>query len=206
MTLTDPWAAAQVTSPAGDAGQTSQLGDSFSGGGDSESQLFGGGNLYPSLFNKTHLLGTERFGVITKAPYDVHSLTFDKPRKRKYWDGNGGVTTEEINPVTRRPNEPIMDTMIELATEYRLDAAERAAIDRDASYEDDGSRTFVASAQGLKETKDAIARFNKANPARPIRSPQDMVGLRIRVKRAGTKPNPKGNPSWILQIELAPPQ
>lgn len=221
MTNPDPWAAASggnagaataaaapQSTPAGNgngaqpqSGQEgTQLAADFSGQG---SQLFGNDSLLPSLFNKTHFLGTVLTGIITEAPYDVHSMTFGENRRPKYWSAEGKPVTDAVDPVTRQANRPIKDTVIPVQTEYRFTAQELAAIGRDADYADDGARVFYAGGQALKATRDALKRAAR-NGVR-ITCEADLVGKRITVKRAGQKPNPGGNPSWIYEVEITNP-
>jgi hypothetical protein len=204
MTNADPWAAAAGNGTQTQTASSGQVADtggnlttSFAG---EQSQLFGGAVLPPSLMNKTHLLGTERRGRITVAPYDVQSRDF-KTKKAKYWansplpDGKK-VTTEPLDHVTGEKLRPVKDTVIELATEYRFSTAECAAIERDANMPDDGSRAFYASGDDLKQLRAEIRRLG-------LRSENDMIGLTFSVKRVGQKPNPGGNPSWINEIKLS---
>lgn len=174
------------------------LTESFAG---KPSQLFGGPVLPPSLLNKTHLLGTSRTGIITTAPYDVQSRDF-KTKRPKFWansplpDGKK-VTTEPLDHVTGERLRPVMDTVIELATPYRFDAAECAAIERDPTMPDDGARAFYISGNDLKQIRAEINRLGG------IRSEKDMIGLTLTVQRVGQKPNPGGQPSWINKVTLS---
>src|SRR5882757_2266709 len=119
-----------------------------------KSQLFGGRVLPPSLLNKTHTLGTERTGLIVTAPYDVQSRDF-ATKKPKFWansplpDGSK-ISYEPLDYITKEPLRPVLDTVIELATDYRFDAAECAAVKRDPTLPDDGSRAFYVSGDDLK--------------------------------------------------------
>lgn len=169
-----------------------------------KSQLFGGSVLPSSLMNKSHALGTERSGRITVAPRDTHSRDFNS-KQPKYWantpviGANGKpskITSNPIDHVTGEKLRPVLDTVIELDTEYRFDAAESAAIGRDPNLPDDGSRAFYASGDDLKQLKAEIRRLG-------VTSEAEMVGLVLTVKRAGQKPNPGGYPSWINKITLS---
>jgi hypothetical protein len=202
-------AAAQMSNqqPAAPAQQyipdtSGNLTESFAGQG---SQLFSGPVMPSSLFNKTHGLGTSRTGKITTAPYDVQSRDFNS-KLPKFWantpviGANGKpskVTTNATDHVTGEALRPILDTMVILATEYRFDAAESAAIGRDATMPDDGTRAAYVSGDDLKQLKSEIRRIGG------IRSEEDMVGLTFTMTRVGQKPNPGGNPSWINKIELS---
>jgi hypothetical protein len=177
------------------------LTESFVGQG---SQLFSGPVMPSSLFNKTHGLGTSRTGKITVAPYDVQSRDF-RSKLPKFWantpvivDGKPRkVTTNTHDHVTGEALRPVLDTMVILATEYRFDAAECAAIERDATLPDDGTRAAYVSGDDLKQLKSEIRRIGG------IRSEEDMVGLTFTMTRVGQKPNPGANPSWINKIELS---
>lgn len=164
-----------------------------------KSQLFGGRELPSSLMNKTHILGTKRFGRITVAPYDVQSRDFNT-KKPKFWansplpDGKK-ISLEPLDHVTGEKLRKVLDTVVELATDYRFDAAECAAIDRDPTLPDDGSRAFYLSGDDLKQVKREIGRLGLHNE-------QEMIGLLFTVERVGQKPNPGGNPSWINRITM----
>lgn len=168
------------------------------------SQLFGGSVLPSSLLNKTHTLGTERHGRITVAPRDTHSRDFNT-KLPKYWantpvvGANGKpskITTNPIDHVTGEKLRKVLDTVIELDTDYRFDAAECAAIGRDPNLPDDGSRAFYASGDDLKQLKAELRRLN-------IDTGKGMIGLTLSVTRVGQKPNPGANPSWINKITLS---
>lgn len=200
MTSAFAAAANSVTqdAPAGPSADAGNLAESFAG---EQSQLFGQQSRPSSILNKTHLLGTERTGKLTAAPYDVHSIDFSSKRP-KYWansplpDGKK-VTTEPLDHVTGEKLKPVKDTVIELATEYRFDAAECAAINRDPNLPDDGSRAFYASGDDLKQLRAEIRRLG-------FRSEAEMIGATLTVKRVGQKPNPNGgNPSWINKVTLS---
>jgi ribosomal protein S16 len=186
--MSDPWAAAQSasspasTAPAGE----SQLADSY---GQEESQLFSGGGegAGPSLFNKTHPVGTERTGIIVKPPYDRHSTNMKG--ELKYWQqGEKQPVTNAVNPATGQPNRPVMDTVIVLDTEYQMDAAEAAALGREAPYEG-GQRSDTIS-KDMKLVMEAIADAVKRGVQ--ITKGADMVGKRYTKKRVSQKPNPHG--------------
>jgi hypothetical protein len=168
------------------------------------SQLFSGPLLPSSLLNKSHLLGTERHGKIVKPPYDTHSRDFNS-KQPKYWavtpvmGANGKtskITTNPIDHVTGEKLRPVLDTVIELATDYRFDAAEAAAVNRDPNLPDDGARAFYVSGNDLKELQKECRRLG-------ITTVEGMVGLTLSVTRVAQKPNPGGNPSWINKITLS---
>lgn len=202
--MSDPWAAAQAQTAVKSGGE-SQLQDAYVPAPDAESQLFGGGGAsYPSLFNKTHTLGTERTGVIVKVT-DVQARVYstDGPGALKFWqEGENKPVTAAVNPATGKQNRPVMDTHFELDTDYRITAAECAAINRDPEYvsKDEGKRVFAAGGFDLKATREALQRdAGKLG----VTKTADLIGKRITVKRAGQKPNPGGNPSWILEVAFS---
>lgn len=196
----DPWAAAQAgnSAPSQPAEGESQLVPPA----DAESQLFGGGGVsYPSLFNKTHPLGTVRTGIITKVT-DVHSRTYstEGPGELKYWqEGEKSPVTKAVNPLTGKPNRPVMDTHIELDTEYRVTVAECDAINRKHDYveKDNGKRVFAAGGFDYKATQEALQRDA---PKLGVTKTKDLIGKRLTVKRAGQAPAVKGNKPWILEV------
>jgi hypothetical protein len=188
-------AAAQATAQVADT--SGNLTTSFAG---EQSQLFGGPVLPPSLLNKTHLLGTERVGRITAKPYDVHSRDM-ATKKPKYWPKSPLADGKKIaftptDHITGEKLDPVKDTVIVLATEYRFTPGEAAAVNRDANLPDDGTRAFYASGEDLKRIRAEIQRLG-------VRSEQEMIGMTLSVKRIGQKPNPGGNPSWITEIKLS---
>lgn len=227
-TTQDPWAAASMrTAPAASQqaptqgeqmpqqdGQGGNLGGAFApaGGG---TALFSQGSVAPSLFNKTHPLGTVRKGVISKAPYEQQSRDFNS-KLPKYWSfsrcggeqKNRAVTTDEIDPPTGKHNRPVMDTMVELDTEYGpLSEQEMIAVGRQPGQEGDGKRVFAVSGKDtLEKFRAAIFAFNetaKANGQPLLTCEEDLVGLTLFVKRSGQKPNPNGQPSWVHEIHLS---
>lgn len=216
-TVNDPWAAAQVAQPAqsGQEQQNSQQGSSLAGSYTapqaSPSRLFAQPAAAPSLFNKTHYLGTERTGIITKAPFDQQQQDFNE-KKPKYWStskvGGKAFTTDPIDAPTGQPNRPAMGTHIELSTDYRMTVQEIQAIggNRDVSFAntDDGKRVYVVS---NKYEYDAFRKAIAAAIAAgiPITKDDDLVGLRLTIKRARQQPNPGGNASWDPDISLTRP-
>jgi hypothetical protein len=199
VTTPDVWAAAsaqQATAPSSAATEAPAESNLDGAYAEEESQLFSsGGGAGPSILNKTHYVGTVRTGIITKAPYDVQSR--DINGKPKFWQvGSPAPVTDAVNPITNKPNRPVMDTVLALQTEYRMDGNERAAINRDDSFEDEGQRSFSAGGRHLKTLRDAIGKAK-------ITSGAQMVGKRFTVKRAGKVPNPNGNDSWVLEITIS---
>ena len=217
--MTDPWAAASVaTAPAPNAGQgqqQEQQGGALAGAfasGQGGTALFQQGGLAPSLFNKTHFVGTERRGKITKAPYEQQSLDFNS-RLPKYWSlskvggeqKNRAVTTDAIDGPTGKPNRPVMDVLIELETDYGpLSQQECAAVGREyPAQAGDGKRVLAVSGKDmLDKFRKAIAEFNAANPG-ALKSEEDLVGLYVTAKRVGQTPNQGGNASWVHEIRIS---
>lgn len=209
----DPWSAATAapaqTVPAPEAGQQGAGGMSSAfSGREGGSALFDRGTVAPSLFNKTHSLGTSRSGIIVKMD-DVQDRDFNA-KLPKYWSlskcggpqRNSAVTTDAIDPPTGQKNEPVIVTHITLSTEYRMDAAECVAIGRSTEFvgEDDGTRVDVVGGFDYKPFKEAIA--DAVGRGLSIRGPKDLIGKRLTRTRVGQKPNPGGNPSWINAFRL----
>lgn len=155
--------------------------------------LFGGEKL-PSLFNKTHGVGTERSGIITKAPEDRQSRFFKEGGvgPLKFW-GLDGKPTEDAVGLGGKPNRPVMDTVFVLDTEYRMSEAELAEAGMD---EDNGQRGVFAGGDLLKAIKSALKESGARKRA-------DLVGARLTLKRAGkaTKGNFKAW-VWTASVEL----
>lgn len=229
--MTDPWAAAAVaTAPATQSvyagqqpapGASSTLAGSLAPKG---SQLFnngGNGNFYPALFNKTHAPGTKFTGTILTPPRDVQSMSFPRnegdPRLPQFWVtdaiGKRKPGTDPIDVRTGKPNDPVMDLLIELQTDIRFDAATLAAIGRPADFVDDGKRAFQVS--GSKRPKGHVA-GTPTNAMRAvldaleaagreglkITSEEDMIGLKldaIRVDRI--QPGVSTSP-WLYVARL----
>jgi hypothetical protein len=210
--------------PAAGSGQGSNLSGSFASKG---SSLFSGGNgnFYPALFNKTHAPGTEFSGIILTPPRDVQSMSFPRnpgdPRLPQYWvtdpaTGKRVPGTTAVDPITRLPNDPVQDLLIELQTEIRFDAATLAAIGRDATYEDDGKRAWQISGKKrpaghvagratnpMRAVLDAIEAFNADNPGRKITDEESMVGLRLTARRVDrVQPGVSTSP-WLYVAKLA---
>lgn len=214
-TTNDPWAAAQVAQPAQPEAQAGQQGSSLAGNyaqpEPGPSRLFAPAGAAPSLFNKTHYLGTERTGIITKAPFDQQQQDFNE-KKPKYWStskvGGKAFTTDPKDAPTGQDNRPALGTHIELATDYRMTVQEIQAVggNRDVSFAntDDGKRVYVAS---NKYEYDAFRKAISAAIAAgiPITKDEDLIDLRLTVKRARQQPNPGGNPSWDPDISLTRP-
>jgi hypothetical protein len=188
-------AAAQAPAQAADT--NGNLTTAYTG---EQSQLFSGPVLPPSLLNKTHGMGTERTGKISEKPYDVQARDFNTKQPKFFLatpaaDGKK-VGPVAVDPTTGKPNNPVKDTVIVLDTDYRFDAAECAAVGRDANMPDDGKRAFYASGDDLKQLRAEIRRLG-------LRSEEEMIGLTFTVVRTGQKPNPSGNPSWVTKVTLS---
>lgn len=201
----DPWATGANAAP-----ETPQYTDGSALAGayapSGSSQLFSSGPVLPSsLFNKTHVLGTERTGIIKAEPYDVQSRDFNT-KSPKFWTNtpvigaNGKpskITSNAVDHVTGEKLRPVMDTVIELSTEYRFDVAESMAVGRDHTMPDDGTRAVYLSGDDLKSVISQIRTLKVQEGG--------MTGLRLTVKRSGQKPNPGGYPSWVNTVTLSRP-
>lgn len=214
--VNDPWAAASATpapvapAPVQPAG-ASLLADAYEAP-EGESILFGAPAGAPSLFNKTHFVGTERTGIITgltdkqDMDYTTRAPKFRSASKTGGEKGNSWVTTDPIDKITGERNKPIMCAHIALDTAYRVTAQEAAAVNpsRDANEavaSDDGSRVLVIrGGADLKAFKKAMGEAVR-NGIR-ITGPADLTGLRITAKRAGQVPNQTGNPSWVMEYRI----
>lgn len=208
----DPWAAAGVATQA-PAREVATVGQGQGMAGafpppSAESRLFTPQSVAPSMFNKTHALGTERTGIVKVAPVDRQEQDFTEKRP-KYFSRSkvaGKATTlDAIDGPTGQPNDPIMGTHIELATDYRMTAAEIVAVGggRDPSFaqQDDGTRVLVVSGkQPYKAFFDAIADANSRGLN--LRSGADLVGKRVTARRVGQTPNQTGNPSWVVAYRI----
>lgn len=208
----DPFAAAQVetSAPASTATATAPEASGLDGawGDEGSSLLFSQGAASPALFNKTHFLGAERTGIITKTA-DQQDRDFNA-KLPKYWSlskvggeqKNRAITTEAIDGPTGQPNRPVMVTHITLSTSYRMDAQEAAVTGRDASFieSDNGERVEVVGGLDYKPFREAIADAVKRGVQ--LRGAADLIGKRLTVKRAGQKQNPGGNPSWVKTYRI----
>lgn len=136
--------------------------------------LFGGEKL-PSLFDKTHDVGTTRVGIITKAPEDRQSRFYKAGGQGalKYW-GTDGKPTDAAVGLTG-PNKPCMDTVFVLATEYRLNAAQLEQREMD---EDNGNRGVFASGAMKAAIRSAIKEAG-------AKKRTDLVGARLTLTRTG---------------------
>lgn len=184
MTQTDPWAAADAAQNGSTSGPASRQ-EAYGSG---PSRLFGTGGGAPTLFNKSHPVGTERTGIITKAPYDQQRTKMGTGELLFWQNGEKGPVTNPVNAATGQPNRPVLDTVIELSTEYVMDQAEAGALNRDSIYEGTDRRDFVG--KELKAFQDAIK--DAVSRGIQLNSDADMVGKRLTKKRVSTKPNPHG--------------
>jgi hypothetical protein len=180
----DPWASAQAsTKQPIDHPQSNLTGDF-----EPESQLFGGGQgAGPSVFTKDHKVGDVVEGTITAAPFDRQST--DIAGNLRYWTEKG----RGAQPTTSQTPWPIMDTVVPLSTEYRFSAEELKKREMD---EDDGTRAFYAGGEALKALRAAVKEAR-------ITSGSQMVGMKFRAKRSGTKPTNKGNDAWLYEVHLS---
>lgn len=206
--MTDPWATASATPQPASNGE-SQISGAYSQPEDQESQLFSGGAAAPSVLNKTHGVGTERTGIVTKAPYDRQDVDFNTKSPKfflKTPEARDGkmrkVGATPVDPTTGKPNQPVKSTFLELDTEYVMNAAEATAVGRDTPYEGK-DRVFVAGGADLKTLRKAIEDAGRRGIH--ITKGADLVGLRLTVKRTGQTPNPGGNPSWVTEMRFDKP-
>lgn len=185
--MSDVWAQAEqartsTTAPAA-GGESRQ--DAYSQG---SSRLFGAEGGAPSWFNKSHPVGTERTGIITKEPYDQQRTKMGSGEPLFWQAGSKSPVIDAVNTATGQKNRPVMDTVIELDTEYVMDGAEATALNREAPYDGTDRRDFVG--KELKAFKEAIADAVKRGIQ--LTCDADMVGKRLTKKRISTKPNPHG--------------
>ncbi len=199
--MTDAWAAAQAQqNNGGQAAETSSQVMPEQTAPGQQSQLFGGPAGSPSLFNKTHLLGSKRRGVVTKEPYDRQKIDFNT-KQPLFWPRIDHPAAEKRKPVSIAdggdPQQPVMDTFIEMDTEYGDQTpAEAAATGRSEPYEG-SERTLVVGGADLKALKKALSE------AAPGVVKPGLVGNTIEGRRVGQKPNPGGNPSWITEFTIS---
>lgn len=174
-----------------------------------QSRLFGQERRAPALFNKTHFVGTERTGIITGQPRDVHDQDFDS-RRPKYWSKSKigapvpAITTNPIDLPTGDKNEPVMSIHFDLQTDYRMTEQECLAVDRDPDFvrEDDGTRVEVISGRDLKAFKKAMEAYVQSGGR--LEGPDDFIGLRLTSKRAGQIPA-GANKAWVREFSLSRP-
>jgi hypothetical protein len=193
MSEQDPWAAAQAGMNAQQSAGESQVVPEE----EQESQLFSGGAKAPYLANRTHRIGSERTGIITKAPYDKQKVDFNT-KKPLFWSDS----ENKPKPIDDggNPQRKVMDTFIEVMTEYVMDANEASETGREAPYEG-GERVFVAGSHTLKTLRKAIETYNNSGQGKIGRG-KDLVGKRLTYRRTGQKPNPGGSPSWVEEIVI----
>lgn len=175
MTDNDPWAEEQEQQNAGGRQEAY---------GSAPSSLFGSGGGAPSLFNKGHAVGTERAGIITKAPYS-QQRTKRGSNDPLFWSIDNKPKTLAEGGDRQRP---VNDDVIEIDTEYTMDQAEAAILDREEPYEGGERRVFVGRERKafMAAIKDAVKRGIQ------LTCDEDMVGKRLTVKRVATQKNPHG--------------
>jgi hypothetical protein len=154
--------------------------------------LFGGEKL-PSLFDKTHDVGTTRAGIILKAPEDRQSRFYKAGGQGalKYWGADGKPTDQPMG--LGGPNKPCMDTVFVLATEYRLNEAQLEQREMD---EDNGNRGVFASGAMKAAIRSAIKEAG-------AKKRTDLVGARLTLTRTGK--TIKGDFEawkWAAKLEL----
>lgn len=238
-TQNDPWAAAQAyTAPqqapqtyappagqqygGGEGGsQASSLAGSFAPQPGSGSQLFAPqGESLPALFTLTHAPGTEFRGKILSAPRDVQSTSYPRtpgdPRLPLFWttdpQGKRVPGPAPIDPITGKPNDKVMDTVVELQTDARLTPEERARTGRQ-DYQDDGRRIWQISGSkrpkghelgkptnSMRALLDAIEIAVKSGIK--ITDEESMVGLYLTVKRVQRVQPGVGTSPWTFVARL----
>lgn len=155
--------------------------------------LFGGEKL-PSLFNKTHVTGTTRAGIIIKPPTKRQSRFFKEGGRGalKFWGADGKPTDKATGP-GGAPNRPVMDEVFTLDTDYRMTPAELSEAEMD---EDSGQRGVFASGDMLRAIREAIKKSG-------AKSRPELVGARLTLTRVGKvqKGDYKGW-KWDAGLEL----
>lgn len=216
QTYEDPWAAAAArhddpmtngdtpTSASQPAqGGQGALAGAFAGGGN---RLFNAGSVAPSLFNKTHGVGTALTGIVTDIQ-DRQDVDFDSKAPKFFSRSkvNGkAVTTNPIDGPTGEKNEPVMTTHITLKTDYKMTPQECDAVNRSHDFigQDDGTRVLVVGGkQPTKAFFDAIQVANGAGLG--LTGYDSLKGKRIFAKRAGQEPIPgRANKSWVMEFVI----
>lgn len=173
------------------------------GGAAGGSLLFSQGPSAPSLFNKTHQVGTSRSGIITGME-DKQDQDFNA-KAPKYWSTskvggpkrNHAITLDAIDEPTGQRNRPVMVTHITLDTDYRITEAECVATGRDLAYvgQDDGKRVDVVGGFDYEPFGKAMQEARSRGIT--LEKPADLIGKRLTKTRVAQKPNPGGYPSWI---------
>lgn len=207
----DPWAAAGPAQQTASAPQqSSTLAAGLPAPSTGSSLLLNPGASAPSLFNKTHFLGTSRTGIITKTE-DKQDQDFNA-KAPKYWSlskvggemRNRATTTDVIDQPTGQPNKPVMVAHISLDTDYRMDQGEALAVNRPADYgqTDDGKRVLVVGGFDLKTFYEAVGEARARGIV--INVIEDLIGKRITATRSGQVPpkNGVGNPSWVMSYRI----
>lgn len=167
-------AAEQAAAAQNDGPKTDQL----TGNNAGYDPLFGGEKL-PSLWNKTHGVGTERTGIILQPPKDIPSFMYKAGGGRgaaKYWL-DGKPTDKSVHPTTGVALDRVYDTLFVLQTDYRLTPEELLKSEMD---EDDGKRGWFAGGEDLKAIKAAIRSAG-------VKNREALVGMRLTGTRTGQK-------------------
>lgn len=212
----DPWAAAAASSPNADTpatasqpaqpaqgGQAAYAG-AFAGGGN---RLFNAGSVAPSLFNKTHGVGTKLRGKILDIQ-DRQDVDFDSKAPKFFSRSkvNGkAVTTDPIDGPTGEKNEPVMTTHITLQTDYKMTPQECDAVNRSRDFiaQDDGTRVLVVGGkQPTKAFFDAIQAANAQGMG--LTGYDSLKGKYVDAARAGQEPIPgRANKSWVMAFKIS---
>jgi hypothetical protein len=204
QTANDPWAAAAMpqgnpaagniaTPPAAAAAPTgSGLGDSYASPASTGSGLFGGEGQesLPALFNLLHTPGTEFRGKILTPPKAVQATCHPNAspigqRQKQYWvtdsTGKRKPGLDEIDPRTSKPNDKVMNTVVELEISERFttEQLQYLASNGREDYVDDGRRVWTVT--GPKRPKG----HKTGEPTNAMRAMLDAIeaavkgGLRI---------------------------
>jgi hypothetical protein len=193
--MTDPWAAAAQASTGQQQNTSTTAQDALmpaTPDPDGAERALMGGQSVPSMFNKSHGLNDDVTGVITELPTQKQSRFYAEGAAGalKYWSESANKPTEDaVDRVTGRPNNPLYDTVVKCATEYR----------KPGDVEDEGLRAFYLAGNDLKAFRAAIS---VAKQAGIISSFADLVGLRVTGRRIGQVPTGKGNSAWTYAFKL----
>lgn len=206
--MTDPWQAAHNAqaqsngTPPPSVPQTEAATGLAGAYADQPSGIFAGsGGAGPSLMNKTHPVGTSRTGIVAKPPY-LRQSTNQKGEPKFWQQGSNQPVTNAVD-AAGQPNRKVMDTIVELDTEYQMDAQEAAMLNREAPFEG-GRRSITLAGDKLKAFIKAVQAYNASHPTAPITGDPDMVGKRVTETRVATKPNPNGgDPIKIHEYQIA---
>ncbi len=195
----------------------SSLSDGYAPEQSKQSSLFGQTiETLPSLFTLSHAPGTRIKGRILAAPRDVQSTCHpsqapDKTsRLKQYWVTDAATGRRipgllAVDPVTGKPNDPVMNLVISMQTE-----------ERDATIEgDDGRRSWFVSGSAkpprghrvgdpvLSARRAVLDALQLATAAGlSITSDQDLVGKFIEVHRPARENPALSTSPWFWQARI----